>query len=166
MGNAYGDVRGTGVSLTLYQDRELVVVDIARRLFGEMLSSELLSKYALPPARDPEAVERELPLPSLGSSSSMQLQHVSNTERYIVIVQTSKGELVGLPIDSPPALRRLPESAFTPLPPAYISQVHIQCVSSLIVQSQGEPPLFLIDPDQLLQPWDTEQSNPADFLHS
>lgn len=143
--NAYGDMRGTGVSLTLYQDRELMVVDVGRRLFGEVLR-------ALPPATVPEAVAPELNLYPISSVP----QQASKTERCLLIVQTSQGELVGLPIDSPPVLRRVPESAFAPLPPAYISQVNIQCVSSAIVQSQNEPPLFLIDPDQLLQPWNND----------
>jgi chemotaxis signal transduction protein len=146
MGNAFGDVRGTGVGLTLYQDRELVVVDIGHRLFGEAL-------YALPPVTEAEAVASSMPTYLSGNSGSVQQQQASNQERCMLIVQTSQGELVGLPIDSLPVLRRVPDSAFSPLPPAYISQVNIQCVSSAVIQSPDEPPLFLINPDQLLQPW-------------
>lgn len=141
MGNAFGDVRGTGVGLTLYQDRELVVVDIGHRLFGEAL-------YALPPATEAETMY------PLGNSDSVPQWQVSAQEHCMLVVQTSQGELIGLLIDSPPVLRRVPNSAFSPLPPAYISQVNIQCVSSAVIQSPDEPPLFLINPDQLLQPRD------------
>ncbi len=35
MPNVYGDPQATGVSLTIYQDKELLVVDVGRRIFRE-----------------------------------------------------------------------------------------------------------------------------------
>ncbi|MDJ0509846.1 MAG: chemotaxis protein CheW [Crocosphaera sp.] len=34
MGKVYGDPQGTGISLTNYQDQELIVIDVANRIFG------------------------------------------------------------------------------------------------------------------------------------
>ena len=123
MGKVYGDPKGTGVSLTIYQDKELLVVDVGHRIFGET-----------PSPNPPETGENAI-------------------QRFLLIVQSSQGELIGLPIDSLPALRRVPESAFTPLPEAYISEANIRCVSSLMLQTQeDETPCFLLTPELLIQP--------------
>ena len=127
MGKVYGDINLTGVSLTLYQDKELLVVDVGHRIFRE--------------------APQDL---SLSSSSSAHDQKDFILQRYLLVVQNSQGEVIGLPIDSSPILRRVPESAFAPLPPAYISETNLQCVSSLVIQTLEEPPLFLLNPDQLL----------------
>ncbi len=34
LGKVYGDPQGTGISLTNYQGQELLVIDVARRIFG------------------------------------------------------------------------------------------------------------------------------------
>lgn len=122
MGEIYGDPKGTGVSLTIYQGCELLVVDVSHRIFGEAPSSDLAA-----------------------SNTS-----VSQEERYLLIVQNSETEVFGLPIDSQPAIRRVLESSFVPLPAAYIAQANIQCVSSLMIAATEQPPLFLLDPELLL----------------
>jgi purine-binding chemotaxis protein CheW len=132
MGNVYGDPRRTGVSLSLYQGQELLVVDVAQRIFG-MVSVQDLEAKSLD-ARDP------------------QNQTDSPQQRYLMIVQSTGGDIVGLPIDSLPVLRRVPESSVTSLPTAYLSEGNIQCVSSMMVQVGDQPPLFLLNPDQLIQP--------------
>jgi purine-binding chemotaxis protein CheW len=132
MGNVYGAPGGAGVSLTLYQDQELIVIDVGHRIFrGE--NAEYSSKSTL---RLPSA----LPLDE------------KTLQRYLLIVQSSQGKLVGLPLSEPPSLQRVPESAFAPLTSDYISYGNIRCVSALIVQGSDEPPLFLLNPDQLVQP--------------
>ena len=133
MPNVYGDPQSTGVSVAIYQDKELLVVDVGRRIFRETIPQPLS--------------------PSTSNSSVVPQPKDSKEQRFLLIVQSSQGQLVGLPIDSLPLLRRVPESAFAPLPSGYTSEANIQCVSSLMVQSQGdEPPLFLLNPDQLAQP--------------
>ncbi|HEY9749895.1 MAG TPA: chemotaxis protein CheW [Allocoleopsis sp.] len=130
LGQVYGDPQRSGVSLTLYQNRELVVVDVGHRIFGRTPSQETSA-----PA-------------STGHSFSQDL----GLTRYLLVLQTRSGELVGLPIDSQPALRRVPMSAFGPLPAAYATEGNIRCVSSLMLQTAEELPLFLLDPEVLLQP--------------
>ena len=143
LGKVYGDPQSTGVSLTVYQDKELLVVDVGRRIFRETLTSEIPG--------DDLSLRAGAFAQHARSAKQSQLQR--ELQRFLLIVQSARGELVGLPIDSLPSLRRVPESAWAPLPQGYISEANIQCVSSLMIQAHGdEPPIFLLDPDQLVQP--------------
>lgn len=130
LGHIYGDPQSSGVSLTSYQNRELVVVDVGHRIFGRVQSQDISA-----PTSVDHATSQDLSL-----------------ARYLLVLQTSSGELVGLPIDSQPVLRRVPMSAFGPLPAAYVTEGNIRCISSLMLQTADEPPLFLIDPEVLLHP--------------
>jgi purine-binding chemotaxis protein CheW len=132
MGDIYGAPQGSGVSLTLYQDRELLVIDIEQRIFRGAPSLDSSES-------------------TLGLRAQLELDDTTQA-RFLLIVQSSQGKLVGLPIDSPPSLQRVPESAFTPLTSDYISEGNIRCVSALIVQNNDEPPLFLLNPEKLVQP--------------
>jgi purine-binding chemotaxis protein CheW len=132
MGNVYGAQQGTGVRLTLYQEQELLVIDVGHRIFREAGSEDALRRAS---------EESELLPPS-----------ETAVERYLLIVQSSSRKIVGLPLSDPPALQRVPESAFTPLTADYISYGTIRCVSALVVLGSDAPPLFLLNPDQLVQP--------------
>jgi hypothetical protein len=68
-----------------------------------------------------------------------------------MVVEDREGALVGIPLDSPPMLRRAPKSAFAPIPAAYLAHGTIQCVSALITVSESEPPFFLLNLDLVLQ---------------
>lgn len=131
MGNIYGAPQGAGVSLTLYQDQELIVIDVERRLFREAPSLDSSSS-------------------TLGKSCAYGMND-TNQGGYLLIVQSSHGKQVGLPIEEPPSLQRVPESAFAPLTKDYLSEGNIRCVSALIKLNNDEPPLFLLNPDQLIQ---------------
>lgn len=72
-------------------------------------------------------------------------------ERYLLILTGGEGEDIGLPIDSRPSLRRLPATDFAPLPPAYKIFTEIRCISSRAAMTEGEPALFLLDVQQLLE---------------
>ena len=132
MGNIYGAPGDAGVSLTLYQDRELIVIDIERRIFRGRPRSYSLKR---------ELREQSEEAPNVAPP----VQH------YLLIVQSSSGQLVGLPLVEPPSLQRVPESAFAPLSSSYISEGNLRCVSALIKRNNDEPPLFLLNPDQLVQ---------------
>lgn len=132
MGNVYGAPGGAGVSLTLYQDQELIVIDAGHQIFrGE--NAEDSSPHAF-------------------RQSAQRPLDDTTVQRYLLIVMSSQGKLVGLPIEEPPSLQRVPESAFAPLTSDYISYGNIRCVSALIKLNNDEPPLFLLNPDQLVQP--------------
>lgn len=128
----YGAPGGNGVSLTLYQDQELIVIDVGRRIFRGRPSEDSFKS-------------------ELHHQTEEALQNKPLAQGYLLIVQNSMGLVVGLPIEEPPSLLRVPESAFTPLSASYISEGNLRCVSVLIKKNNDEPPLFLINPDQLVQ---------------
>jgi purine-binding chemotaxis protein CheW len=115
LGKVYGDPNNTGISLTLYQERELLVIDVGHRIFGRSPSENLTGEQT----------------------------------RYLLIVQNAKGDLVGLPVDSPPAIRRVPKSAFKTLPETYLAQGNIQCISSQTIELDDGTTFFLLDRDRL-----------------
>ena len=140
MGNIYGAPWGAGVSLTLYQDQELIVIYVGRQLF----------RGALPQYSSKSTTQHETcGYPVVGEQEPM---NDNTVQRYLLIVQNSQGKLVGLPIEEPPSLHRVPESAFAPLTSDYLSYGNIRCVSALIKQNNDEPPLFLLNPEKLVQP--------------
>jgi chemotaxis signal transduction protein len=118
----YGDANGTGVSLTTYQDRELVTIDVGVRIFGQTS-------------------------PRLGAIASQTAQSVDEglQVRYLVILQTGDEGLIGLPIDSPPSIQSIARSAFRPIPDLYRQHSNIHCVSSLSIDRPDRPSIFLLD---------------------
>jgi chemotaxis signal transduction protein len=76
---------------------------------------------------------------------------VAENQRYLMIIEDMQGASIGIPLHSPPMLRRVPKSAFSPVPAIYLVEGNIQCISALITVSESEPPLFLLNLDQLLQ---------------
>jgi len=134
LGLVYGAPQG-GISLTRYQDREIPVIDIERRVFGNAVNLSLMP--ALPGGGDSPVQTSPPPVPE--------------NQRHLIIVEDIQGALIGVPIDSPPMLRRVPKSAFAPVPAIYLAEGSIQCVSALITISENEPPFFLLNLDQLQQ---------------
>lgn len=124
----YGDPSGTGVSLTTYQDRELVVIDVGHRIFGK-------TQQLIPPqAKSLDALE----------------SHLNPLVRFLLILQPEPNRLVGLPIDSPPSIQSIQISAFQPLPDLYRQHGNIHCVSSLSIELRDRPSIFLLDVDSLV----------------
>ena len=133
MGKIYGAPGGAGVSLTLYQDQELIVIDVGRRIFKGGLREDSSKS-------------------DLHYQAEEALKDTPSVQGYLLIVQSSSGQVVGLPIEEPPHLQRVPESAFAPLSASYISEGNLRCVSALIKLNNDQTPLFLLNPDQLVQP--------------
>ena len=166
MDHLYGAPNGEGLQLTHYQNQEILVIDIKRRLFGESTRALKAQSLSLPAHLDGENRETEgkrditekletkekpdaiASSPSQPTSSAVQ----PGNSGYLLIVQNQNGEPIGIPLNSQPLLRRVPLSAFRPLPAAYLAEGAIRCVSALVVPAETEPPLFLLNLDQLLQP--------------
>ena len=125
----YGDPNQTGVSLTTYQGRELVVIDVGYRIFGKS-----------------EPVLSTLP----NSETAVELPAAA--VRYLLILQPEPDRLIGLPIDSPPSIQSLQLSAFRPLPDIYRQQSKIHCVSALSIDLPDRPSIFLLDVAALAAP--------------
>jgi chemotaxis signal transduction protein len=132
----YGDLNNTGVSLTTFQGRELVVIDVGHRIFGKS-QSELLPTQ-------------------IGSVAPVVLS--SPEIKYLLILQsetvdiTGERPLVGLPIDSPPSIQAIQLSAFKPLPDIYQQHSNIHCVSAMSIDLPDRPSIFLLDVASLAVP--------------
>ena len=124
------DIQGghniAGTSLTVYDGKELLVLDIRQQIYSGSGSS-----FQSPPAPQPP--------------------EESSHQGFLLIIQSRQGDLVGIPIDSSPTVRKFPTSAINPLPASYATRINIQCISGLIVQADSQSILFLLNPDQLLQ---------------
>ncbi len=135
-----GNYNNSGTGLTVYEGKELLVLDISHQVFGN------LGNHASPvslPLENPRA-----------RRSSQWLEQVSESPSasgYLLIIRNRQEELFGLPVVSSPTVRRFAQSEIVPLPSNYAARVNIQCVSGLIVQSDNQPILFLLNPEQLLR---------------
>ncbi|MGJ3248321.1 MAG: chemotaxis protein CheW [Elainellaceae cyanobacterium] len=132
MGAVYGSSQGFGTGLTHYLGHDIPVIDLMQKIFVNSSQSRLL-------LGDPP--------------SAFESNADPSSEKYLLIVQNVHNrELIGLPIDSQPTLRRVPQSAFAPIPPTYLQDGKIRCISALIKADKGHPPAFLLNLDQLFQP--------------
>lgn len=129
LGTLHGDPHNTGISLTLHQGQEITVVDVGHRIFNEAASSLM--------ADDLEATFQS------------KADDSQTSQRCLVLIKTAEGGVVGVPIDSQPAIRRAGKSQFAPIPSSFLDRGNIHCVSSMIVDDGGVDPLFLIDPESL-----------------
>jgi purine-binding chemotaxis protein CheW len=150
LAQVYGTSAETGMGLTHCQDQEIVVIDAGRRIFGRSHAQKLL------PMANPESTEQPKPKPiNPLHSHRLQLSAYSqgelNVHPYLLILQTSLEHPIGLPLNALPILRRVTASAFAPLPAVYATQGSIRCVNALITLEPDQPPIFLIDLEQLLQ---------------
>ncbi len=118
LGDVYGDPKQQGICLTLYQDQELLVLDVGQRIFGSVSESR-----------------------------------TQGTQGFLLVVQSRAGALVGIPIVQPPVLKRVPDSAFTPLPQTYLASGMIRCLSDRMAHLEDGLTLFFLDPEQLFQGW-------------
>lgn len=160
MSKIYGAPQGGAVGITLYQEQELIVIDVEHRIFKGKQKPNLSLNPSLIETEDLETEKKSEDInssfninPSIPiSESAKPEEEKDNTEQgYLLIVQNRTGNILGLPIEEPPALLRVHDEAFRPLTSNYLNQGNIQCISALIVPSSEEPPLFLLNPDLLFQ---------------
>ena len=160
----YGALDGQGLRFTHYQDRQILVVDAQERIFGiQQREVRLISPQAS--SLQASSLQASSLQASSLQASSLQAADDSpssqiflpdnlnfrvNSPAYLLIVQDNARDFIGIPLYSQPSLRRVPLSDLKPLPSAYLTDGNIRCVSALVV-IQGEPPLFLLNLDQLLK---------------
>lgn len=131
MNQVQGAIRGKEIGLAFYGDQELMVIDIERRIFREPIDHQNL--------------------PDIEKSNSASQLSKDDSQQHLLIVQNSQRELVGLILNDQPTLRRVPESTLTSVPDTYRTEGYIQCVGALVIPTQDQPPLFLLDLNQLIQ---------------
>ncbi|NJK41741.1 MAG: chemotaxis protein CheW [Acaryochloridaceae cyanobacterium SU_2_1] len=127
----YGDPQQTGISLTHYQGQEILVVDVGHRIFAEALSTETALGEAL------------LELSTATLSPDLKQQEC------LVLIQDPEGGVVGVPIDSQPAILWASQSQINPLPSSYLNRGNINAVTSMVVDESGAASYFLLDPEQI-----------------
>ena len=134
LGEVYGDPQGTGVSITAYKEQEIIVIDVGQFIFQDLSSSDLIE-----PEKDT----------AISDSSWLDWER----QRYLVIINLHEQtqDLLGLPIDSQPVMRRITKSNFKTLPQAYLNQGNINCISKEMIELPEHPPIFLLDPQSLAQ---------------
>jgi chemotaxis signal transduction protein len=126
LGQVYGHSANGSLSLTHYQNQEIVVLDIRSRVFSHL-------SLEIPPANEK----------SVAITTAIAQPH-------LLIVDYRDGELVGIRLDTPPVLRRVPRSAFSPVPATYLLESGIRCVSALVTPAESEP-LFFLNLEQLFE---------------
>lgn len=137
LGDVYGSSHGFGTGLTHYLGHDIPVIDLKQKIFINSSQSRLLLGDS----------------PSAFESNADESNADASSEKYLLIVQNIQNrELIGLPIDAQPTLRRVPQSAFAPIPPTYLSDGKIRCISALIKGDSVNPPAFLLNLEQLFQP--------------
>lgn len=109
----YGDPSHIGTSLTTYQNKELLVLDIGPHVFKERLTE-------------------------------------ASDASFIIIVRTTNNTQIAFPVVNAPSVRRVPLSAFTPLPADYAEQMNSRCISSLVIEPEQKP-LLLLNPDWIVR---------------
>ena len=123
LNDIYGDPKGTGVSLTTYQNQELVVIDVSYKIFGN----------------------------SPNYQTNIDMLKNKEEPSYLIILENSQGEKISLPIDKAPLIKRVKETSFKPLPEIYLKRENIKCLSSKIIEVVNESPshYFLLDKNKL-----------------
>lgn len=71
--------------------------------------------------------------------------------QHLLLVDLLRGGTVGLLTEGTPGLRRVPISACSPIPAVYLTIHSIQGVNTVISTGASEPPLFLLDVENLFQ---------------
>lgn len=130
LGEVYGDPNQSGISLTRYQDQEILVLDVGHLIFSE-------------PGDVQEKWEQKVIMPSL-------ITNHQTSQRFLAILKLESEDLLGLPIDSPPEVRRIAQSTISEIPSTYIDRGQIRCVSRMMIETDHHPPIFLLEETQLL----------------
>ena len=128
----YGQFDETGIGFTLYQGRELQVIDIERRIFS------------FPQLLLPDRINGSL-------INSAQIKTTDAFKPYLLILQNAQNELIGISIKTQLTLRRVIRSAFVPVPATYQTEGNIPYISAFVIIDSTEPPLFLLNLNQLMR---------------
>ena len=122
LGKVSGDPSGRGIGVTTHENQEVLIVDVAVQIFDRSSTSETKTLFL-----------------------DNQLQ------RYLVLLTDQNNNIIGLPIDCQPAMQRIHQADFKPLPEAYLASGNIQCISGQIIDLDDHPPLFLLDKSKLIE---------------
>ncbi len=133
-----GDSGDRGIGITIYEDREVLIVDVAKQIFNQSST----------PRQREATTERS---PSRSTSTIESYLSNDRAQRYLVLLKDEADNIVGLPIDSQPVMYRVHPSDFKSLPETYLASGNIQCISSQIIDLPDRPLIFLLNRQQLIE---------------
>lgn len=94
------------------------------------------------------------PLSLLNPGRLLLGKHLPFRPQALILLRRPDQQHVGLPIPTPPLLRRLPLAQLQPVPKCNAAQAHRRGIIQWVPASEGFPPLFILDPDL----WFTRES--------
>ncbi|MCU0565378.1 MAG: hypothetical protein MUF49_02130 [Oculatellaceae cyanobacterium Prado106] len=152
LGTVYGTPEG-GIRLTRYQNREIPVIDIESRIFTTPRPNPVqLEASRISPTDTNGYMNGYTNGYTNGGRNESTVDAVDVLPQpHLLIVDNLQGDPIGIPLPSPPTLRRVPIAAFAPLPALYLSNSPIRCISALVHTNETEPPFFLLNLDQICQ---------------
>jgi chemotaxis signal transduction protein len=71
--------------------------------------------------------------------------------QYLLLLNVSGEEQMGLPIEGEPQIVRLPESALAPIPETYRRKGNVRCLSSRMAKIEGRAPILLLEAETLVE---------------
>ncbi|HEY9761199.1 MAG TPA: chemotaxis protein CheW [Trichocoleus sp.] len=73
--------------------------------------------------------------------------------RHVLLIRLPQiPEPLGLIVSETPLLRRVPQTAFGPVPGVFLAMSQMRCISAVITLSDQATPIFLLDLNQVLPP--------------
>jgi chemotaxis signal transduction protein len=112
----------SGVTANLVDLQGLNIIDVNQRIFAADISPDRADLL-----------------------SELQQDHC------FIILRPQAGETFGLPIDSRPQLRRIPQSLIIPFSSTHPAHKKLKSVDFIVNQTEDAEPLFLLNPAQLCQ---------------
>jgi chemotaxis signal transduction protein len=100
---------------------------------------------------DQEVVVLDVKLCLFSSAATVERTDAAQGREYLLLLDSSAEEQMGLPIESEPQILRLPESAFSSLPETYRRLGNIRCLSNRMATVEGRSPILLLEAETLVQ---------------
>lgn len=113
------------------EGQQIPLVDLERHIYRD------LPRVVLPPAE----------------AGGGDVLEVLVDPRHVLLIRLPQiAEPLGLIVSETPLLRRVPQSAFGPVPGVFLAMSQMRCVNAVITLSDKEAPIFLLDLTQVLPP--------------
>ena len=137
-------IHSEGFALPIAAVQQVVPLD---RIYGDPQRSGLsLTRY-----RDQEILVVDIGYRIFGNTPSLATSGAIATPQLLLVVQNSLGEAVGIPIDSPPLVRRLADSSFAPIPQAYLATGNLRYLNSQRITIAKNESFFILDVESLVK---------------
>jgi chemotaxis signal transduction protein len=134
-----------GFALPITAVQQVVTLD---RIYGDPQRSGLgLTRY-----RDQELLVVDVGYRIFGDRPLLSPASGFAPSRLLLVIQNSRGDIVGVPIDSPPSVCHLAPSAFVSIPDTYLATGNLGCLTSQRVKTANNELFFVLDADALTRP--------------